>query len=215
MLERGYHEKINIDCNMRFGALDFAAYRLMKKAGFRLLLFGLESANQETLDKINKHLTVSEIINSCRLARQAGLFPHITIMFGYPWEDFNQAKKTLELGRWLLKKGFAYTVQATVVIPYPGSPLFNECSLQGKLNTLDWSRYDMKEPIMKVSFSPGKLMKLVQGIYSTAFNPEFIMHRLLSIRDWEDLKYFSRAGRKILGHIFDFKSNEDTTYGTK
>jgi len=208
MIERGYKNKINIDCNMRFGALNFEDYKLMKEAGFRLLLFGLESANQETLNKINKNLTVSEIISSCGLARKAQLFPHITIMFGYPWEGFKEARKTLEMGRWLLKKGYAYTVQATVVIPYPGSPLFKECIQQEKLYTLDWSRYDMKEPIMKLSFPPSKLMELVRGIYSTAFNPEFLFRKILSVRDWGDLRYFSRTVKKVFGHIFDFNLTE-------
>src|SRR3989338_6034590 len=43
MIERGYNRKVHIDCNMRFGALSLEDYELMKKAGFRLLLFGLES----------------------------------------------------------------------------------------------------------------------------------------------------------------------------
>jgi len=205
MIEKGYHKKVSLDCNMRFGALNSEEYRLMKRAGFRLLLFGLESANQETLNRINKNLTVSAIIDSCRLARQAGLFPHITIMFGYPWEDLSQARKTLELGQWLLKKGFAYTVQATIVIPYPGSARFRECQKNGSLKTLDWLRYDMKEPVMKLSFSDEQLNKMVQGIYQTAFNPEFFMRRLLSIRSTDDLVYFYRAAKKVFGHIFDFK----------
>ncbi len=208
MIERGYHKKVSLDCNMRFGALNIEEYRLMKRAGFRLLLFGLESANQETLNRINKNLTVSAIIDSCRLARQAGLFPHITIMFGYPWEGLSQARKTLELGQWLLKKGYAYTVQATIVIPYPGSALFSECQKNGSLKTLDWSRYDMKEPVMRLGFSTEELMKFVQGIYSTAFNPEFLFRRILSIRNFEDVKYYFRAVKKIFGHILDFNSKE-------
>jgi len=42
---------------------------------------------------------------------------------------YNDALKTLKLGRWLLKKGYAYTMQATVVIPYPGTPLFEDCNI--------------------------------------------------------------------------------------
>ncbi|MFQ5906767.1 MAG: B12-binding domain-containing radical SAM protein, partial [bacterium] len=117
MIERGYNQRVTLDCNMRFGALSSQDYELMKEAGFRLLLFGLESANQETLDRINKRLTVEEIVESCRMARTAGLYPHVTIMFGYPWETYQDALNTLNLGRQLLKKGWAYTVQATVVIP--------------------------------------------------------------------------------------------------
>jgi len=211
MIERGYNKKVSIDCNMRFGALTKEDYRLMKQAGFRLLLFGLESANQKTLDRINKNLTTEQIIESCKLAREEGLFPHITIMFGYPWEDYSDALNTLNLGKSLLKKGYAYTMQATIVIPYPGSRLFDECKRNGWLKTLDWDRYDMKEPIMSVNFSEEKLMNLVQEIYKIAFNPEFLLNRFTSIRDFHDLSYFFRAGFKVLGHIFDFSSKAKTS----
>ncbi|MCM8780907.1 MAG: B12-binding domain-containing radical SAM protein, partial [Candidatus Omnitrophica bacterium] len=124
MINRGYSQKIYFDCNMRFGVLSYDDLKLMKKAGFRLLLFGLESANQETLDRIKKGITLERVIEDCKLATQAGLFPHITVMFGYPWEDSQDALKTLRFVRWLLKKGLVYTMQATIVIPYPGSRLF-------------------------------------------------------------------------------------------
>lgn len=208
MIERGYNHRAYLDCNMRFGVLSFEELKLMKKANFRLVLFGLESACQGTLDRINKKVTVEEIIEGCRLTRKAGLFPHITIMFGYPWESYEDAVKTLELGKWLLKKGYAYTMQATVVIPYPGSPLFKECRENDLLKTFDWSRYDMKEPVMKVSIPDEKLMGMVRRMYNTAFMPELLFRRIVSVRDFDDLKYFARAGAKVLGHLFDFKGKK-------
>lgn len=208
MIERGYSRKINFDCNMRFGALGEDDYRLMKKAGFRLLLFGLESANQATLDRINKNLKVEDIITSCKLARKSGLYPHITIMFGYPWESYEDALKTLRLGQWLLKKGYAYTMQATVVIPYPGSPLFQECKTNGWLKTEDWQRYDMKEMVMTSSINQTQIMKLVQSLYAVALNPEFILNRITSISEFNDFFFFIRAIPKIFGHIFDFQAKE-------
>jgi radical SAM superfamily enzyme YgiQ (UPF0313 family) len=214
MIERGYNKKIYFDCNMRFGSLCPEEYRLMKKAGFRLLLFGLESASQNTLERIRKSLTVSQIIDSCKMARKAGLYPHITIMFGYPWESKQEELKTLVLGKWLLKKGYAYTMQATVVIPYPGSPLFEECKANDLLKTFTWSRYDMKEPIMKTSLADEEIMGLVQNIYSIPLNLEFLFRRIISIKDIYDVKYFIRAFSKIIGHVFDFKVRKITSHSS-
>jgi len=205
MIKRRLNKKVTLDCNMRFGAIDFAGYKLMRKAGFRFLLFGLESANQETLNRIKKNLDVKTIIESCKNARSAGLYPHITIMFGYPWETYEQAKKTLELGKWLLKKDYAYTMQSTVVVPYPNTPLFLECKENDLLYTLNWDDYNMKNPVMKLSYAPEKLLQLVQSLYSVSFSPEFIFRKILSIRELADLKYFQRAFFKVMGHIFDFK----------
>ncbi|URA09696.1 B12-binding domain-containing radical SAM protein [Thermospira aquatica] len=205
MIRRGYHKKVTFDCNMRLGkALTYDQMKLMKRANFRLVLVGIESANQTTLDRVKKGETIEEMVANVKLMRKAGLYPHITIMFGYPWETEEDAKRTLELGRELLIKNYAYTMQATVVVPYPGTPLFEECKRNGWLVTEDWDRYDMREPVMKTPMSEEVLMKYVQGLYSVAFHPGFLVRKILSIRDIEDVKYFWRAGMKVLGHILDF-----------
>jgi radical SAM superfamily enzyme YgiQ (UPF0313 family) len=204
IIERGYNKKIDFSCNMRFGACNFDDYKLMKKAGFRMLLFGLESANQETLDKINKNLKVEQITDSCKQAKKAGLEPHITIMLGYPWESRKEALKTVEMGRNLLKKGYADTLQATLVIPYPGTALFKEAKEKGWLKTLNWDRYDMNEPILKTKMKDDELKRLVQEIYKVAFSPRFIIKRLVSIRSLDDIKFILRAVKKVLGHLADF-----------
>ena len=209
IIERNYQQKVYLDCNMRFGALNYEDFLLMKKANFRLILFGLESASQDTLNRINKDLKVEKIIEDCKNATRAGLFPHITIMFGYPWENYDDALRTLKLGRWLLNKGYAYTMQATIVIPYPGSPLFEECRTNGWLKTLDWDDYDMKQPVMQTPISDDKIMELIQGMYKVSFQPEFILKKLFSVRDIDDLKYSLRASKKVFGHIFDFKKERD------
>jgi len=210
MIERGLNKRVTLDCNIRFGSVDYETYKLMRRGGFRFLLFGLESANQSTLDRVKKNLKVETIIQSCRDAKRAGLYPHITIMFGYPWETYEDAQNTLELGKWLLKKGYAYTMQATIVIPYPNTPLFKECKERGLLYTLDWTEYDMKRPVMKLSYPTDDLHKLVQGMYSVSFSPEFIIRKIFSIKDIYDIRYFWRAFLKVIGHIKDFnRSKQD------
>ncbi|MDD5431390.1 MAG: radical SAM protein [Candidatus Omnitrophica bacterium] len=208
LILRKLNKKIYFDCNMRFGALSNEDFRLMKKANFRLLLFGLESSNQDTLDKVNKNLKAERIVEDCRNATQAGLFPHITIMFGYPWESYEDTLKTLNLGKWLLKKGYAYTMQATVVIPYPGTDLYSDCLKKGLLKSLDWNYYDMKHPVMRSSIEDKRIMELVQEMYKVSFQPEFVLRKILSIRDFGDLAYFARAAKKVAGHVLDFRRNK-------
>ena len=121
---------------MRLGSsITYDEMKLMKKAGFRLILVGIESANQKTLDRVKKGETIEEMVEAVKLMRKAGLFPHITIMFGYPWETEQDAKNTLNLGKYLLIKNYAYTMQATLVVAYPGTPLFEECRVNNWLTT--------------------------------------------------------------------------------
>ena len=45
----------------------------MAKAGFRFVLFGLESVNQNTLDKLQKSLKVEQIAEGFKMAKKPGL----------------------------------------------------------------------------------------------------------------------------------------------
>ncbi len=209
MIERGYNKKVILDCNMRFCALSFEEYQLMKKAGFRFVLFGLESANQSTLDRIVKGEKIEEMVESCKMAKKAGLSPHITIMFGYPWEDEEQVQNTVNLGRQILIKGWAHTLQATVLIPYPGTPLYKECKENGWLLTENYEDFDQRMPVMKTPMGSEKIKEAVQSVYKVAFNPEFLFRRVIGIRSWEDIKFFGRAAKQVMGHLTDFGKNKE------
>jgi radical SAM superfamily enzyme YgiQ (UPF0313 family) len=207
MIARGYHKKVKIDCNMRFGRLGEAECRLMKKAGFRLVLFGLESANQATLDRLVKGVTVEQILAGAKAASQAGLNVHVTVMFGYPWEGEAEIGNTVRLARTLLRKGYAYTLQVTMLIPYPGTPLFRELDAAGLLLTKDWDDFDMRRQVMKAGVSEEVIKGAVRQVYRAFLHPETILRRLASTRDpVEDLKFYWRGFLSLAGHLRDFKA---------
>jgi radical SAM superfamily enzyme YgiQ (UPF0313 family) len=206
MIERGYNEKIEFSCNMRFGALNLEDYRLMRQAGFRMLLFGLESAQQETLDRINKSLTVQQIKDSCCTAKEACLEPHLTIMLGYPWESREDAFNTFGLAKTLFENGWADTLQATIVIPYPGTRLFAECKEKGQLNTLDWDDYDMRQMVMKSELCEEDVKEITQRMYKLFMNPKYVMRKFANIRSIEDMAFIVRGAKKVAGHLKDFRA---------
>lgn len=205
MIARGYHRRVVMGCNMIPGVLNQEIYDLMARANFRFVLFGLESANQATLERIRKCGRARDIENSMKMAKQAGLEPHVTCMVGYPWETKEQAEATINLTRSLFDKGHIDTLQATIVIPYPGTPLFRECRKNGWLKTEDWDRYDMREPIMKTGMSDEEILDLTRGIYKSFLTPRFILRKILAIRRWEDVRYYWRAGLRFFGHLMDFR----------
>jgi anaerobic magnesium-protoporphyrin IX monomethyl ester cyclase len=209
MIERRYNEEIKFSCNMRFGALSLEDYRLMKKAGFRMLLFGLESASQRILDELNKGLTVEEIVDSCRKAKEAGLTVHITIMFGYPVATREEEFQTYRLARKLMEDGYADTLQSTLLMPYPGSRLYEIAVEKGWLrySSGEWERWDMSEPVLKSGdMSPEEVKQLCDETYKLFLSPTYVLRRFLSIRSLADLKFSLRGVRKIIGHIRDFST---------
>ena len=205
IIERNLHKKIYIDANLRFGQFTYEEYRLLKKANFRFMLFGLESASDTTLRKIQKGVTRELIESSIKDARRAGLFPHITVMFGYPWENEQEINETVRFVKKLMLGGYAYTVQATLVIPYPGTPLYDECEKSGILKNIPYSEYDMRTPVMKTSVPEASVFKAISSVYRTGFHPLFLLRKIAGVRDLADVAYFYRIFKKVLrGHLRDF-----------
>lgn len=109
--------RLPISCNFRIQSNGEYRFKDLRNCGFRMLLFGIESANQFTLDKINKGVKVEDIIPTIRKASECGLEPHLAVMFGYPWESEQDAQRTLKLVHYLLRKGYAKTAQASLYCP--------------------------------------------------------------------------------------------------
>lgn len=210
MIDRGLNNEILFSCNMRFDYLvrQPELLGLMKKAGFRKMKSGLESANQATLDRINKNIKVENIVDGCRLATEAGIDIQLTVMVGYPWETRADAERTLELARTLMSKGHAEMLQSTVVVPYPGTPLFTEAMEKGWIRYEDptaWERYDMTEPALTMpDMDADEIMKMCSDVYKSFVTPKFILRQLLKVRKLEDLDYVFRGGKAVLGHLLDF-----------
>ena len=198
-----------LGCNMRPGALDQAQYDLLGRAGFRFILYGLESANQSTLERINKGQKPGDMESTLTMAKLAGLEPHATCMVGYPFESKDDARRTIEFTKNLFKAGLLDTLQATIVIPYPGTALFRQAKENGWLMSEDWDDYDMRRPIMKVDYPKEELLKLTQGIYKSCITPKFITRKILSIRSVDDLKFYWRAAKFMMGHLTDFGSQNN------
>jgi radical SAM superfamily enzyme YgiQ (UPF0313 family) len=207
MIERGYHKEILFSCNMRFSDVRAKTAELMKKAGFRKIKSGLESANQSTLDRIAKGVKVEEIVEGCQTASKAGLEVQLTIMVGFPWETREDAERTLQLARRLMSTGAAEMLQSTVVVPYPGTSLHKEALANGwfRIDPGDYDRYDMTEPILKTGdLEPDEVVRICGEIYKTFLTPRFVLRNMMRIRTKEDMSYFLRGAKAVVGHILDF-----------
>jgi radical SAM superfamily enzyme YgiQ (UPF0313 family) len=216
MIDRGYHKHVILGCNTRIGAQTADQFKMMKKANFRFLLIGLESVNQNTLDRLRKGIRVRDIETTCLWAKKAGLEPHLTTMVGYPWETKEDTLATIHFAKEMFRRGMIDSLQATIVTPYPGTALFDEAKKKGWLLSEDWDDYDMRKIVWKTAMPESEAFQLTRSLYWTALSPAFMMHKIAQIRSVDDLKYYWMAGRKLFGHLADFGSKKEATgYGPK
>lgn len=205
LIKRKLNQKVKIGCNMRFGALTSKEYRLMYQAGFRFILYGLESANQKTLEFINKNETTKDALNTLKIAKKNKLQPHITIMVGFPNETESDIKNTLKLSKKIFHLGLADSLQATLLIPYPGTPLFDYCQKNNLLLTKDWNKFDMRQPIIKTALNQEQLNHYIQEFFKSIFTPRFIFNKIISIRSINDVKFLLFYGLKFIKKLKDFQ----------
>lgn len=111
-------------------------------------------------------------------------------------------------------------LQATVVVPYPGTAL-NRFAHEHDLfrfDPKDYDRYDMTEPVLKTpDMAPQEVMKMCEGVYRSFLSPRFVLRHLRGIRSLEDARYIAKGAIAVLGHLKDFGadradalSNKDT-----
>lgn len=160
------NKKIRLGCNMKPVNID---YKMMADAGFRFILVGIESANQETLDRIQKGQKADKQVECLKRMSEAGLYPHLTSMFGYEWETEEDAQRTLDMIHYLLRKGHVKTAQASVYSPPRTRPDPN---------------------------SHGH--KFIPRVYDVLQYPDFWYHKIKDIKDLDDVKYMLRGARLIV-----------------
>lgn len=166
--EMGKHNrnrKIKIGINMKPIKLDF---KMMADAGIRFTLVGVESANQETLNRIQKGQHQPNAEKNLKGMADAGLLVHLTSMFGYEWETHEDAMRTVKFIHRMLKKGYVKTAQASVYSPPRTQPDPNS-----------------------------KGHKYIPMIYDAYKSPEFWFRKLSDIKCWEDITYLTRGARLV------------------
>jgi len=211
--ERGLHKVLMMGCNMRPGALGPQQYQMLAESNFRFVLYGIESANQKTLDMLNKGCTLEQQRESLQWASEAGLEPHVTVMMGYPWESEEEAQNTIDYVHEWFDKGWINTLQGTVVIPYPGTQLYAQARENNWLRfdgPDNWHRFDMREPVLATPMEPERVMGLVQSLYTSFLTPHYIARKLKdSLKSSAHFKYYVVRGSKyVVGHLLDFRKSQ-------
>lgn len=104
VLKRGL--KITWWGNLRFDK-QFTAelVELMKDAGCVAVTGGLEVASPRILDLINKGITIEQVTEVTKNFKDAGIYVHAYLMYGFPTQTKKETVESLEVVRGLFAKG--------------------------------------------------------------------------------------------------------------
>ncbi|MBE6498277.1 MAG: radical SAM protein [Methanobrevibacter sp.] len=144
-------------CTSRVDTLDRDLLQTMKDAGCITIFIGVESADQQMLEKMNKNITVSKTENAFKLAREVGIRSIASCVIGMPEDTIKSMKQTIKFVK-KLNPNYALYSLAT---PYPGTRFYNETFKKNLINIKDWSKYTLINPVLKtVDCSSEELRKI-------------------------------------------------------
>jgi radical SAM superfamily enzyme YgiQ (UPF0313 family) len=151
-IDRGFERNLRLDFRgVRINELDRmndAMLELMAKARVEIMAIGVESGSDDTLRRMNKGITVEQILRvNRRLSRYPSMRPHYNILCGTPGETYEDLVRTKELMVTLVEENPSCLVgSAADWKPYPGSAMteaaVRDYGLRLPETLEDWARID-------------------------------------------------------------------------
>jgi anaerobic magnesium-protoporphyrin IX monomethyl ester cyclase len=166
---------------VRADTLDREILEKCRRTGCVYLIMGVESGDQEVLDRVvRKQLSIDTIFAVAEQAQEVGIDLRSFFIIGFPGETLAQIRTTLEVALRLYRR---YRVQPNLMFatPLPGTRLYDICREKGYL----------QQPVTPASLAAATSRR---GIIAT---PEFDPDDLCALRD-----RFSRDCRRI--HLVNF-----------
>jgi magnesium-protoporphyrin IX monomethyl ester (oxidative) cyclase len=168
----------------------------MKRAGCRMINFGIESGVQENLDRIGKKITLEDARRAVRTCSEVGLRTQGTFVIGFPFDTAETIQETM---------AFARELPLTVAIffpltPYPGTECWEYLPPERRPQTLDeWRRYVVGIAESPVSFVPGltprDLLRLAnQGHLRFYLRPQQVWRMVRTVRSLSELGGYLENG---------------------
>ncbi|MDD5681185.1 MAG: radical SAM protein, partial [Candidatus Omnitrophica bacterium] len=181
--------KLAWTCFTRADAVDDELCFLMKKAGCWSIAFGIESANQESLDLVKKSIKVERIRQGIRSVKKAGLEMISSIILCLPGEDEQMVRKTIKF----VKDMDLDIVVFYLPVPFPGTELYEMCKREGGLaENIAWEDYrqwmDQRNPLyINPKIGKEKMVELYQYAFRAFYlSPKYIWKIFRKIRTVDD-----------------------------
>lgn len=141
-------EKINLpwQCpnGVRIDRLTLPLLKKMKKSGCYSVGLGIESGNQDMLNKIQKQLDLKIVPDVLKMLKITKIESYGFFILGLPGETKKSAQDTIDFA---LNNEFD-RVWFNIFTPYPGSRAFSDWLGKRKFSEIDWEKHDCSTAIM-------------------------------------------------------------------
>ena len=199
MIKTGLNKKVlwKVANGVRCDKLSLPMLKHMKEAGCYMLSLGIESGNQEILNKMRKAEKLEDIKNAAFWCAEAGIQARGLFIFGL----LGETRKTMEDTIKFAKSLPLDTATFHVCIPMPKTEYWEIIKREGQLLDVGWDKYTAySEGAFKHGEVTPELMSEMQKKAYKEFylRPEFILKRFLKLRTAKDIKLTLKGGLEVL-----------------
>ncbi len=188
--------KIHWSCFARVDTVDREVLQIMKTAGCFLIMYGVESMDDDILLSIKKGITVNQIKNALKLTREIGIETRSAFIIGNPHDTVETLKKTKEA---MLKLPTDF-IQVMIAIPMPGSQFYLDAQKEGRLLSKCWTDFDLSKVVYRHPRFTEKELKKIQRQYYISFYLRFKII-FLYISQLNSLAAFKNILRGLRGFL--------------
>jgi radical SAM superfamily enzyme YgiQ (UPF0313 family) len=197
IIKRGVNMTWNLRTGVRVDRVDQEFLDLAKKAGCYQVGVGFESGNQDLLDAIGKGARVEQASRAAEMIKKAGLEAVGFFMLGLPGETIDTMEETI---RFAVNLGLDYA-KATILVPFPGTRIYDEFEKAGLIKTRDWSRYNFHDA-REIYGHPTLSWDYLNRYYALFHRRFYLRYNYLMRRFWTSL----RQGRLLFDLYYGYQT---------
>lgn len=160
-------------CSARFKPLSKEVLQAMERAGFKHILFGLESGATNVMKQMGKGLTKDTVRNAVALVRETNIKMTAFLIVGLPGESWETIRETGEFVQELQEVNYFYYDDVGLAAIYPGTELFEiakregmEVSGYGPIDENIWMS-DIEVPLYTVVNTQQQLEEMKEDLRNT------------------------------------------------
>ncbi|MFA6254851.1 MAG: radical SAM protein [Patescibacteria group bacterium] len=172
----------NIYNGIRVDRVDEELLIKLKAAGCYQVSFGIESGDQQVLNRSRKGITLEQTRNAVKLAKKVGIDVLGFFMIGLPGETPESIQRTIEFAKEL----DVDLPKVGIATPLPGTEFFDEWNQRGLILSYDWSDYTF-HTTKRIAKYP-ELPEEIFGYYNTFYRKLYLRPSFMWKRFWRGLK---------------------------
>jgi radical SAM superfamily enzyme YgiQ (UPF0313 family) len=162
----------------------------MKKSGCYSLVFGIESGDEDVLERINKKISLDMVEGALRMTKEAGIKTTGFFIIGLPTDTRDSILRTISVA----KKLPLDRAQFGLFAPLPGSSDFDHWLEKEKPDSIDWDAFNLYNVIYKLDTVLKHKVKTLQKKAFKEFylRPRIVLNILREIHPREFIPVFKR-----------------------